>query len=413
MYNRKKSAPIAIALIRVVLGVVFIASGFLKAVDPWGGAIKMHDYFAAFGMGWLDGARWVLSIGQSALEMWLGGMLLLNHWRSFTRFFVLLFMAFYTLLTLYIALTNPVSDCGCFGDAIKLTNWQTFYKNLVLLPMAIVLFLHTRRETPPGRGGGAVIAAMAVLTLVPPLCAMRSLPWIDFLPFKTGTNLPSKVYVAPEDRGESRTTLIYRDLIDGTEQEFEVGDTTWYDTARWEFVDARTTVISEGKEPEITNFVIFSASDDVTDDVLAAGEVFVLIVDRPAELDAKAAARFASIARFTAKHDIETIALTAASLDGEAAFQRAIGAPVPLYNIDATTLKSMLRAHRGLIILVRGTVAAKMNLNRTPDFEAAGSESGLEYVLAKHRTCGEKTHAIVYLILFCGLTFCLRRKCND
>ena len=415
MYNnrRQKEPPIGITLIRIILALVFITSGFLKGVDPWGGAIKMNDYFSAFGMSWLAGSQWVLSIAQAAFEMWLGLMLLFNQWRAFTRFFVLLFMLFFTGLTLIIALTNPVTDCGCFGEAIKLTNWQTFYKNVVLLPLSLILFWHTKQEMPTDRTRYGTILALAVLALLPNLCAMRSLPWIDFLPYKVGANLPSKVYVAPEDRGESHTTLIYKDLLNGGEREFEVGDTTWYDTARWEFVDTRTVVLSEGKEPEINNFLIFNSSEEITDEVLSVGEVFILVADRLEDVDAKAAERFGRIARFTAGHDIRTIALTTGSLDGEAAFGQAIGYPVPVYNIDATTLKSMLRAHQGLIILNKGTVSAKMNLRQTPDFEALGVGSGLEYVLTKYRTNNEMAWGVIYALILIALAFCGRRRCND
>ena len=415
MYNnrRKKESPIGITLIRIVLALVFIASGFLKGVDPWGGAIKMNDYFSAFGMSWLSGSQWVLAIAQAAFEMWLGLMLLFNQWRAFTRFFVLLFMLFFTVLTLVIALTDPVTDCGCFGDAIKLTNWQTFYKNIVLLPLSLILFLHTKREIPANRTRYGTIFVLTVLALLPNLCAMRSLPWIDFLPYKVGTNLPSKVYVAPEDHGESRTTLIYKDLLEGGEREFEIGDTTWYDTTRWEFVDTRTVVLSESKEPEINNFVIFNNVEDITDDVLSAGEIFILVADRLEAVDDKAAERFSSIASFTAEHNIRTIALTSGSLDGEAAFGQAIGSPVPVYNIDATTLKSMLRAHQGLIILNKGTISAKMNLFRTPDFEAGGAGSGLEYVLTKYRRISEWAWGFIYALILFALALCGRKRCND
>lgn len=414
MYNRRrKEVPPGITAIRIVLALVFIASGFLKGVDPWGSAIKINEYLTAFGMEWLSGMRYVLAIAQSAFEMWLGLMLLFNQWRGFTRLFVLIFMVCFTLLTLIIALANPISDCGCFGDAIPLTNWQTFFKNVVLLPLSIILFLHTRKEIVTDAPRYGLILLLLALALFPNLHAMWSLPGIDFLPYKVGANIPSKVYVAPEDRGESHTTLIYRERETGQEHEFEVSDTTWYDSERWEFVDTRTVVLSEGKTPEITNFMIFGREEDVTEEVLLAEEVFILVADRLEEVDTKAAERFARTARFASDKGIRTICLTTSPLEQEANFQQRIGVPVPCYNIDATTLKTMIRAHRGLIILERGTVLAKMNLRRVPDFGKKEVDSGLEYILSHYRAGGEKTYVLIYILILAGLLVSGRNRCKD
>ena len=412
MYNmgrRRKETPAWVTIIRIILALVFIVSGFLKAVDPWGTAIQLDEYFTAFHMEWLSGARYVLSILQSGFEMWLGLLLLLNQMRWFSRFFVMLFMIFFTILTLIIALTNPVSDCGCFGEAIKLTNWETFFKNVVLLPMSILLFAHTRLELTTTHPRHLAIVASLILSFLPGLAAMNSLPRIDFLPYKVGTNIAGKMTVAPELQGESKTTVIYRNRETGIEQEFEVSDTTWYDGERWEFVDTRTVVLSEGVQPEITNFVIFDRQQDVTYDLLMEEEVFLLVADRLEDVSEKAAARFGRTARFAQDHGIEVVCLTTSSLDGAARFQQQTGVDIPCYNIDATTLKTMLRAHNGLIILERGTILAKKNLRQVPDFEKKEYDSGLHYVIENQRKNGERIFVIVYIVLILGL---LLGKCN-
>lgn len=396
--NRQKTAPAWVALLRVVLGIVFVASGLLKGVDPWGTAIKTGEYLSAFGMEWLAGASTGLAIGQCALEIWLGLLLLLNKLRGFARFFTLLFMLFFTVLTLITALTDPVSDCGCFGEAIKLTNWQTFYKNVVLLPMALLLWLHLRREAPAQRTGAGIGAAALVLALIPPLTAQWSLPWIDFLPYKVGTNIPAAMYVAPEDRGESRTTVIYKNLETGEDREFELTDTLWRDTARYEFVDSRTVEITKGKEPAITNFVLFNDAGDATADILAEQEVFLLVADRLEVLTEDDFRRFRPIVQWTRREGIRTVLLTTGPLEEAAALRGKLGA-VESYNIDATTLKTLLRAHRGLVILEKGTILAKMNLRQVPRFEGSGARSGLEFVLGHRERAREKAVIGGYLIL--------------
>ncbi|MBO7495084.1 MAG: DoxX family protein, partial [Salinivirgaceae bacterium] len=136
--NRLK--PTLLLICRIVIGVTFIYSGFVKAVDPLGSTYKFIDYFNAFGIGWANGLAFGLSILQDVIEFTLGVMMLFNLQIKLGSVLVLAFMVFYTPLTLYIAITNPVHDCGCFGDALVITNWQTFFKNVVLLAAALVVF---------------------------------------------------------------------------------------------------------------------------------------------------------------------------------------------------------------------------------------------------------------------------------
>ena len=137
-----------VALCRIALALVFIFSGFVKAVDPWGTAIKLGEYFHAFGMDALSGGRYAFSILLSSAEMLLGFCLLFRFGFVRRRLpgLMLIVVGFFTLLTLVLALWNPVSDCGCFGDAVKLTNWQTFYKNLILLLLAVVVWFGSYRK---------------------------------------------------------------------------------------------------------------------------------------------------------------------------------------------------------------------------------------------------------------------------
>ena len=130
---------------RLLLGVVFIFSGTVKAVDPMGGAIKIGDYLTSFGLDKLQPFTVLISFNLSALEFMLGVCMLLGVYRRYTTFLTLLMMSFMTPLTLYLAIFNPVSDCGCFRDALVISNWQTFYKNVVLLAAAIYVFIHNQR----------------------------------------------------------------------------------------------------------------------------------------------------------------------------------------------------------------------------------------------------------------------------
>ena len=131
---------------RIILGVVFIFSGFVKVVDPLGSAYKFADYFNAFRLGFLEFAALPLGIFLAAFELLLGIVLILGYRRRIVFLVSMWFMSFFTLLTFILAIFNPVSDCGCFGDALILTNWQTFFKNVVLMVFVLILYFHRKKE---------------------------------------------------------------------------------------------------------------------------------------------------------------------------------------------------------------------------------------------------------------------------
>lgn len=411
MYRTKRETGILISIIRIVVALVFILSGFLKGVDPWGTAIKIGDYFQAFGMEWLSGGKYVFSILLSSLEMWLGLLLLFNLLPRFSRLLVMLFMVFFTILTLIIALTDPVADCGCFGDAIKLTNWQTFWKNVVLLPLSIILLAHLKKENPcePRRG---IAALLFLLSVAPGISAIYSLPWIDFLPYREGVNIRESMTIPEGMQGESRTTLIYKNLHTGENREFEVSDTTWYDSQTWEFVDTRVEVLRESYVPVITDFAIFNREQAITDEILEADEAFLLIADKLEYVNSKDAIKYRKAAEYAFEHNIRVICLTTSTLDLADNFDRKTGISIPCYNIDATTLQTMLRAHKGLIILSRGTIVAKMNLNDLPDFEESAGKTATGYILASHKKAEETGVIALYAVLILLLLFCRCSRCK-
>ncbi len=394
-----------LTVIRLLLAAVFILSGFLKAVDPWGTALKTAEYFHAFGMGWMEGSQYVLSILQSAVELWLGFLLLFRLARRTAPLVAMAFLIFFTGLTLYIALTDPVSDCGCFGDAIKLTNWQTFAKNLILLPLSVVLYLHARRQPNPARVSKLVLSVILLLfALLPGLSSLRTLPWIDFLPYRVGTNIPRKMSIPPgESQGEYKTTLIYRNLETGEDREFEITDTTWYDSARWEFVDTRTETVEEAFTPEITDFRIFGEQGDLTAELLEEEELFVFVVDDLDRLAPADGRKIAQAAEFAERNGIRTVCLTTSPPEKAARVEQLSGYPIPCLNMDGTTMKMFLRAHKGLVILQRGTILAKMNLRTVPDMSRADDPSAVAYVVRTTHNSLRNILISIYAIVILGL----------
>ncbi|MBR6560798.1 MAG: DoxX protein, partial [Alistipes sp.] len=188
---RIRSLKLLSNLFCVLVGVFFIFSGFVKVVDPWGTALKVNEYLAIYGLEWLSPASMTFSIWLCGAELMMGLMLLFKVRIRLVSIFALVSMSFFTVLTFLSATWIPVEDCGCFGDALKLTPWETFFKNLVVLPMVIVIWYRYRHDKIFVFRGKELLLACLFFTIamgIGAYCYYRK-PLIDFLPYKKGANL--------------------------------------------------------------------------------------------------------------------------------------------------------------------------------------------------------------------------------
>ena len=277
----KRTKTIIAAICRTLLGIVFIFSGAVKAIDPLGTVYKIEDYLKAFGgiftelLPMAEVAAWSLII----LELLLGVCMLLNVRTRCTSWIALLFYLVMTPLTLFIAIQNPVSDCGCFGDAIVLTNWQTFWKNVVLIMLAIGLFALRKSTHPLWRGWMELVIASTTIIIAVSFMAWTNnhLPVKDFRPYKIGNHLPTLMEY-PEDAEPDQYDITFVYAKDGVEQTFTLenypkGDSTWT------FVRQNSKLIKKGYEPPIHDFEIINANgDDLTWDILESEEPITLVV---------------------------------------------------------------------------------------------------------------------------------------
>ena len=350
----------ALHLCRILLALTFIFSGFVKSVDPWGTAIKLGEYFAAFGIEWLYGARFFFSIWLTGAELMLGLMLLFKVRLRLVSIFAVLSMLFFTSLTFVLALWNPVEDCGCFGEAIKLTNWESFLKNLILLPMSIAVFWSARKlPIMPTWMDGVKMLVIGCVAFGIGVYSYRHLPLIDFLPYKVGTNVLEAMNAA--EHGDVETVLIYRDLKSGKEREFTLEDTTWYDTTRWEYVDTRITAINTSVHPMIRDFAIFNDQEVVTNEILSdTGVVYMVCASDIEDFRPRCLRRLESAVSQAYQRGYRVLCLTAESLNRVP--EILLGQErVTCYNMDATTLKTMLRAKVGVVVLHNGVIVDKVN----------------------------------------------------
>ncbi len=264
-------------ILRILAGIVFLLSGLLKGVDPEGSAIKFTEYFEVAGLAIPWALALIFAIALIAIEFMTGMSLVTGIKVNWAKYAFLGFMLIFTPVTLILALTNPVSDCGCFGDAIKLTNWQTFYKNIPLLLISVALVLR-KEDKGSSNKKLSTLAIAFVLIIIFQAYNIMYLPLIDFRPYHVGADLRMKLTIPKDAEGDKYETLfIY--AKDGVEKEFTLenypaGDTTWT------FVDQKSKLVSRGYIPEIGGFSLTSSSEgEITNRILEdENEIFLMIV---------------------------------------------------------------------------------------------------------------------------------------
>lgn len=363
MTLENKSANIAsgvtINALRFALALVFAFSGFVKAVDPMGTVYKMADYADAFG---LTMHPWMLLLGAWLLiivEYVMGVALFFGLYRRFYLWLMIAFLGVMTPLTLVLALTNPVSDCGCFGDALVLTNWQTFGKNVVLLLMAIVVLRCHKRiwRVISERTQWLIFVYALVAISVFMRYNMRHLPVLDFRPYAIGTNLIEGMTI-PEDAPQDEYETLFVLEKDGEQRTFTFDD---YPDSTWTFVKRESRLVRQGYVPPIADFHLSTLEgEDVTWEVLDYPGYTFLVVSH--EL------RRANEGMLDVINDLYDYAkvgghqfymLTSSNAQSIAQWTERTGASYPYLNADDILLKTMVRANPGLIVLKEATIVGK------------------------------------------------------
>lgn len=363
-------------VIRITLALVYIFSGLVKGFDPMGTAIKVDEYLMVFSLDYFSMLSPVAAIFLCAMEIFIGLLLLLNIQRRFTALATLLITAGFTLTTLYIYIASPVSDCGCFGDAIKLSNAETFYKNIVLVVMAIILYLHvfssSRQKNRTAKIDFTYAILSAIMALAIPIEATHGVPAIDFLPYQIGSNIRQSMQI-PDDAEPDQydVKLKYKNISSGEIFEFSDSDTTWYDDTKWEFVDVESTLIKKGFTPLISSFDIADSSgNSVYEQLLDKKFMFFVVIYDADELDRIDLKSMENIQNITKIEEVEMAILTYDNIDIlSVQFENKFNFRPTFYNVDNTQLKSMVRQSSGIFALKNGTIIGKIPVNEKLDIK--------------------------------------------
>lgn len=381
---------------RFVLAVVFIFSGFVKAIDPLGTQYKIQDYLDAFGWAGVfpDFVPFLASVLLGMLEFCLGIYLFFGIRRIIAPRAVVVVMAIMTPLTFWLALDNPVSDCGCFGDAVVLTNWETFWKNVVLLAMSVVVLKWRKHIFPlvTTRFDWLIALYGFVYILCMSIYCYRELPVFDFRPYHVGADIRQGMEI-PE--GKEPTLYETRFVLqkDGVKKEFTLDN---YPDSTWTFVDSKTVVKKKGYEPPIHDFSMMNHEDgeDMTEQVLAdKNYTFLLVSHQLALADDTKNDLINELYDYSLEYGYAFYCLTSSSDEDILKWQENTGAEYPFCLMDNITLKTMIRSNPGVILLKEGKVVRKWSVSNLPDeYQLTGplDELSIGYV---------NSHSLLYKIL--------------
>lgn len=374
--------PIKIVLwtARILFGVVFIFSGFVKGVDPLGATYKFQDFFMAFGVEWLFPAALPLAVLLSTLEFVVGFAFLSGLKIRIFAPAGLALMAVFTPATIFIALTDPVPHCGCFGDAIVISNQTTAYKNLLLFAAAGVVFFNRNKIRPLVSGKAEGVSALAAAFMIAgiSLYSLTYLPIIDFRPWSAGNNIAEQIAL-PEEASR-QIVLVFENRKTGETREYPADDYPWDDpewAEQWHYKDRKEKKEKADPESPIANFGIMDKSgNDLTESFIGAPGYLYLVVAYDLNTTSTRAfdEKLAPLAEKALQNGHEWIALTASPPEIVGDFRKKHDAVYPFFFSDERELKTIIRSNPGLVLLKDGVVLGKWPHTRIPSFERIKKE---------------------------------------
>ena len=344
---------------RYAVGGLFIFSGLIKVNDPVGTAIKLEEYFEVFAYDiapffeWFVPAALFLSVVLSVLEIVLGVALIIGYRMKITAWVLLGLIVFFTFLTFYSAYFNKVTDCGCFGDAIKLTPWQSFYKDIILLVLIGVIFIKRADYKPffsplfrEIKVGGTAIFFIGIA-----IYAITHLPFIDFRAYKVGGHIPTLMKASEPLRTE------YTVEKDGNRYKFE----TYPTEPGYTFIKSRP--LNPWAEPKITDLSVWNDDGEFTDDLLTGTKLVIVVHD----VEKTSIKKIDRLRNLTYQNpNFETWILTSSGAESFEKFRHKHQLAAPYFFADATVLKTIVRSNPGVWLLSNGTVIGKWHYNDTP-----------------------------------------------
>lgn len=366
---------------RILTGLVFIFSGFVKSVDPLGTAYKFEDYFLALHLEWLMSLSVVLAFLLIAAEFVIGWMLFFNIRTKINAWFVLGFMLLFTPLTLWLAITNKVTDCGCFGDFLVMTNFQTFLKNAVILVFVIILFAMRKSFVNKMAAWKQVLISLAGVVIVAFMMhtGYNHEPYFDFRPFYKGAHISENMLPTPEI---AEVTLVFQHLETGEEMEYTTKTLPYTDSVLYpklKFLRQEKKVIQPFQEAKTAFEILGPDGADMASEIIGSKDfLFVLVMQDVATASKNAFKKIVPLVQEAQRRKIGVVAITGSSYPEAEKFLAGKGIPLPHYSSDIIKLKTVVRANPGLLLLKNGYIIDKWHHHDIPNFKDLNIEGPLD-----------------------------------
>ncbi len=360
---------IILNLFRVLVGVLFIFSGLIKANDPLGLSYKMDEFFDVLHLTFLSPYALVFSVTMNVFEIVAGVAVLLGYRMRLFSFLLLLLILFFTFLTGFALYSGKIKECGCFGDCIKLSAEGTFYKDVALLVMILVLFFYRDRIQPWFRKGAAnmIMIASLVLALGIQWYTLSHLPFVDCLAYKVGNNIPEKMKLPPGATPDVyETKMIYEK--NGQQKEFTTDNYPWQDST-WKFVDRKDKLVKKGNaEPAIKDFTLtdFDGGNQTQPILQETKPVYLFLVLNTDKAGSGWDEKMQALQQKIHNGEAYIYGVTASSKEAVAAFSAQHGLHFPFVQMDGTAIKTAGRSNPCLILLEQGTIKGKWHYNDIP-----------------------------------------------
>lgn len=344
-----KWEPLVVVALRIILGLIFIFSGFVKAVDIWGVEYKIEDYLTAFGWSWAMPYTSMVAAMLPLSELLAGVWMILGSFRNFTVIFLTVIMAFMLPLTGYIAVANPVEDCGCFGDAFTISNWATFFKNLFI--SAGLVFLIKRNKGVPSIFGPAVqwmtVLFPSVYAILIMIYGLNIQPVLDFRPYKVGSSLCPEV--------NESTEFIFTYEKDGERRNFDIDNLP---DSTWTFIDR--TVAEKAKPIDCHKISFFDAGEDISGSIgLDDGDALLMLIDNINDINVAYSFQINEFYKKVSESGFSLICLTGSSDKEIHVWKELSMADYPVYTMDDSELKSIARGNPAIVWLHDGKIMYK------------------------------------------------------
>lgn len=356
---------------RIFVGILFIISGLIKLNDPVGFSYKLQEYFSesVFNMPFFVPYALTIALGIVILEVVLGVMLLIGYRSKLTIWLLLLLIVKFTFLTFYSAYFDVVKDCGCFGDALHLTPWQSFTKDIVLLFFILILFFNTKKIKPvfANKIQNLLVFTSVILCLFMAYWVIYHLPLKDFRPYKVGTNI-RKAMEIPDNAPKSVVEMVFIYKVNGLNKEFTEKDLMSLPEGAT-FVDRKDKILVQGYVPPIHDFKLDLDGEDRTESVLAKEKALLIVAYDLEKANSEAMQKWNTLYKDATAKGYYVCVLTGSSSEIMEATKKKNNFAFDFLFCDATTLKTIERANPSLVILNHGTIQQKVHFNDSEDLK--------------------------------------------